>query len=89
MAEIDSRVLTAGHDLGSIQGTLKLDVATGGESYTLMRGTAQTPKAGDMMISDEEGIISSIIYGPDQRTQIRAGTRDARIHRVRTEGHQP
>jgi hypothetical protein len=31
-------------------------------------------KAGDMMISDSEGIISSIVYGPDQRTHIRPET---------------
>jgi hypothetical protein len=30
-----------------------------------------------MMISDGNGIISSIVYGPDQRTQIRAETREA------------
>ncbi len=29
-----------------------------------------------MMIRDGEGIISSIIYGPDQRTQITAQTRN-------------
>lgn len=74
MAEIESRLLTAGHDLAAVAGNLKLDVATGDESYTLLRGVEQAPKAGDMMISDEAGIISSIVYGPDQRTQIRAET---------------
>lgn len=29
-----------------------------------------------MMISDKAGIISNIIYGPDQRTQITDGTRN-------------
>ena len=29
-----------------------------------------------MLIRDSEGIISSIIYGPDQRTQITAQTRN-------------
>lgn len=27
-------------------------------------------KPGDMMISDARGVISSIVYGPDQRTRI-------------------
>ena len=54
-----------------------LDVASGTETYVLMRGTSQTPKAGDMMIWDSEGIISSIVYGPDQRTQIRHDTTTA------------
>jgi DNA/RNA-binding domain of Phe-tRNA-synthetase-like protein len=29
-----------------------------------------------MMIGDQEAILSSIIYGPDRRTQITAGTRN-------------
>ena len=28
------------------------------------------------MISDQAGVISSIVHGPDQRTQIRPGTRN-------------
>ncbi len=77
MAEIDTMLLTAGHDLDIVHLPLTLDVAQGTESYTLLRGEPQTPKAGDMMIVDGEGIISSIVYGPDQRTQITAQTRNA------------
>ena len=74
MAEINDLLLTAGHDLDSLRLPLTLDAAQGTESYALLRGELQTPKAGDMMIRDTEGIISSIIYGPDQRTQIMAQT---------------
>ena len=77
MAEMDGLLLTAGHDLDVLHLPLTLDVATGEETYTLLRGEPQTPKPGDMMIRDTEGIISSIIYGPDQRTQIAAGTTSA------------
>ncbi len=77
MAEVDNLLLTAGHDLDKLHLPLTLDVAQGTESYTLLRGTPQTPKLGDMMIVDGEGIISSIVYGPDQRTQITAQTRNA------------
>lgn len=77
MAELSNLLLTAGHDLDGVHLPLKLDVARGSESYTLLRGTLQAPKADDMMISDVDGIISSIVYGPDQRTQIRAETRSA------------
>jgi DNA/RNA-binding domain of Phe-tRNA-synthetase-like protein len=77
MAEMSSLLLTAGHDLGAAQVPLTLDVALGTESYVLLRGEPQSPKAGDMMIVDGKGIISSIIYGPDRRTQITAQTRDA------------
>jgi DNA/RNA-binding domain of Phe-tRNA-synthetase-like protein len=77
MAEVKDMLLTAGHDFDTLHLPLTLDVARGIESYTLLRGEPQTPKAGDMMILDGEGIISSIVYGPDQRTQITAQTRNA------------
>jgi DNA/RNA-binding domain of Phe-tRNA-synthetase-like protein len=76
MAEVKNMLLTAGHDLDKLQLPLTLDVTKGTESYTLMRGEEQIVKAGDMMISDQVGIISNIIYGPDQRTQITAETRN-------------
>jgi DNA/RNA-binding domain of Phe-tRNA-synthetase-like protein len=76
MAEMNDLLLTAGHDLDTLHLPLMLDAAQGTESYTLLRGEPQTPKAGDMMIRDGDGIISSIIYGPDQRTQITAQTRN-------------
>ena len=76
MAEVKNMLLTAGHDLDKLQLPLTLDVTQGTESYTLMRGEEQIVKAGDMTISDQVGIISNIIYGPDQRTQISESTRN-------------
>jgi DNA/RNA-binding domain of Phe-tRNA-synthetase-like protein len=76
MAEIKNMLLTAGHDLDVLQLPLTLDVSNGTETYSLMRGEAQTLKPDDMFISDKSGIISDIIYGPDQRTQINANTRN-------------
>ena len=77
VAEVDSMLLTAAHDLDFVRLPLVVDAASGNESYTLMRGIAQAPKAGDMMISDQDGILSSIIYGPDSRTRLRAETTNA------------
>jgi DNA/RNA-binding domain of Phe-tRNA-synthetase-like protein len=74
MAEMQDLLLTAGHDLDTLLLPLTLDVATGTEAYTLLRGEEQTLKPGDMMIRDPRGVISSIIYGPDQRTQITPDT---------------
>lgn len=76
MAEVKNMLLTAGHDLDVLSLPLNLDVSKGTERYTLMRGEEQTLKAGDMFIRDQIGIISNIIYGPDQRTQITANTRN-------------
>ena len=76
MAEVKNMLLTAGHDLDSLQLPVRLDVTKGDEVYTLMRGQPQQVKPGDMIISDSQGILSNIIYGPDQRTQIQPGTRN-------------
>ncbi|HEX8990504.1 MAG TPA: phenylalanine--tRNA ligase beta subunit-related protein, partial [Anaerolineales bacterium] len=89
MAEMDGLLLTAGHDLDVLHLPLTLDIATGKESYTLLRGEEQVPKAGDMMIRDGEGIVSSVIYGPDQRTQVTAGTRSAVFTIYAPAGIQP
>ena len=76
MAEIKNMLLTAGHDLDSLQLPFRLDVTRGNEVYILLNGQPQQVKPGDMIISDGQGIMSNIIYGPDQRTQIQSGTRN-------------
>jgi len=38
MAEIENRLLTAGHDLDNLQLPVCLDVTKGDEVYTLLRG---------------------------------------------------
>ena len=74
MAEVKNMLLTAGHDLDALQLPVRLDVSRGDEIYTVMRGKPQLLKPGDMLIADRAGIISSILYGPDQRTQIQPAT---------------
>jgi DNA/RNA-binding domain of Phe-tRNA-synthetase-like protein len=76
MAELEDLLLTAGHDMDALQLPLAIDVAGGGERYIGLTGEEQLMKAGDMMISDKAGIISSVVYGPDQRTRITPGTRE-------------
>ena len=75
IAELKNQLLTAGHDLETVQGGIVIDVSLGTERYTLLNGGEQTLKAGDMFIRDEEGILSSIIHGPDQRTRVTPETR--------------
>jgi len=77
MAEMEDLLLTAGHDLDVLRLPLTLDAAGGTETYMLLRGETQTLKAGDMYIRDGDGVISSVIYGPDRRTQIRPETKNA------------
>lgn len=74
IAEMQDLLLTAGHDLDALHLPLTLDVAAGNERYTLLRGDEQILKPDDMMIRDQAGVISSILYGPDQRTRITPDT---------------
>jgi DNA/RNA-binding domain of Phe-tRNA-synthetase-like protein len=76
MAEMDNLLLTAGYDLDVLQLPVTLDVAGESERYTVLRGMEQETKAGDMLMRDGTGIISSILYGPDQRTQINTRTKN-------------
>jgi len=75
IAELKNLLLTAGHDLQSIQPPIRLAVAKGDERYTMLNGREQVCKAGDMMMADGQGVISSVLHGPDQRTRITADTR--------------
>jgi DNA/RNA-binding domain of Phe-tRNA-synthetase-like protein len=75
MAELQNGLLTAGHDLAAVAAPVRIDVATGAEVYTRLGGGEQVLKEGDMYIADARGVLSSILYGPDDRTQIRPETR--------------
>jgi DNA/RNA-binding domain of Phe-tRNA-synthetase-like protein len=74
MTELKNQLLTAGHDLDELVLPARLDSASGDERYVAMNESEQVCKAGDMMIADGEGVISSIVAGPDRRTRITAST---------------
>ena len=76
MAEMKNLLLTAGHDLDAIDLPIKLDVSSGEEKYIQLNGQEKDLIHNDMMVSDLQGITSSIIYGPDKRTQIKSDTRN-------------
>ena len=77
MAELKNLLLTAGHDLELVQSPITIDVADGSEHFIRINGQEQEMKPGDMMITDAQGILSSVIYGPDHRTRITPETRRA------------
>jgi DNA/RNA-binding domain of Phe-tRNA-synthetase-like protein len=74
MAELENQLLTAGHDAGEVAGPVRVDVASDGESYVAFNGQSQALKAGDMVMRDAHGVISSVLNGPDQRTRIQPET---------------
>lgn len=74
MAEIKNMILTAGHDMTKIISPLYFKSASGKENYVSLSGKEVLTVPGDFLISDEEGVISSILRGPDKRTSINADT---------------
>ena len=76
MAELNSLLLTAGHDLSHLDFPIQLDSALGDEAYTLLRGETVTCKTGDMLTKDQQAVFCSVIYGQDQRTRITNNTQN-------------
>lgn len=74
MAELKNMLLTAGHDLDKIKAPISLKVSTGNESFTTLSGQNVITIPNDIMIADQENVISSILRGPDLRTAITAHT---------------
>ena len=76
MAEVNNMLLTAGHDLDLLDLPVKIKIAAGDESFVDIRGATKTCVAGDMIMLDGGGVISSIILGPDSRTKITSATKN-------------
>ena len=76
MAELKNLMLTAGHDLTAVALPVRVDLTHEGDRYVAINGTERVPAAGDMMMVDGEGIISSVLQGPDRRTRITPETRE-------------
>lgn len=89
MGELKNFLLTAAHDLDVVQPPVAVTVAGGGESYITLSGESQALKPGDMAIYDAAGILSSIIYGPDARTQVTPDTRNVLFTVYAPEGIAP
>lgn len=70
MAELETLVLTAGHDCRKLRGPIVIDVSRDGDRMTPMSGVARGIRSGDMIMRDGDGICCSIIYGQDARSPI-------------------
>lgn len=68
MAELKNGILTAGHALDRCVAPFLLDVARGTEIYKVLGGREKKLLQGDMFLSDRDGILSSVLHGPDDRT---------------------
>jgi len=74
LAEVETLVLTAGHDVSKLQAPIIMDVSNEGDRMIQMNGTPKDIRAGDMIMKDAGGICCSILYGQDNRSPISAET---------------
>jgi DNA/RNA-binding domain of Phe-tRNA-synthetase-like protein len=74
MAELRNLVLTAGHDVAALELPLRADATADGDTYVQLSGAERTLRAGDMMMADKAGIVSTVLHGPDRRTRITPAT---------------
>lgn len=77
VVELDTLLLTAGHDAEALEPPLTLDRSVAGDHFVGIGGREHALREGDMLMRDVEGIISAVIYGPDQRTRLTDQTRRA------------
>lgn len=74
IAEVETFVLTAGHDVAKLHEPVYIDVSREGNQMTQMNGASKVIRPGDMVMKDADGICCSIIYGQDNRSPITAET---------------
>jgi len=74
IAELHTQLLTAGHDLDALRPPIRLAAAVGGEPFERLDGRVFALKPDDMYMADGEGIISSVLHGPDRRTALNPAT---------------
>jgi DNA/RNA-binding domain of Phe-tRNA-synthetase-like protein len=74
VAEVDTLVLTAGHDVSKLHGPICIDVSREGDHLTQMNGTTVAIRAGDMIMRDAATVCCSILYGQDNRSPISSET---------------
>jgi DNA/RNA-binding domain of Phe-tRNA-synthetase-like protein len=75
IAEMKNMLLTAVHDLDKTAMPMVLKAAAG-ETYTVLNGKNVVTVPGDFMVADAQGVISSILRGPDLRTSVEASTKN-------------
>ena len=70
IAEVETLVLTAGHDVAKLHGPISMDVSYEGDQIAQMNGDIKAIRAGDMIMRDANSVCCSIIYGQDNRSPI-------------------
>ncbi|GAU78202.1 hypothetical protein [Fusibacter sp. 3D3] len=79
LTELESMLLMACHDMTAVKMPLTLEKGAADDAihYVGISHRDQKISENDFYISDAEGVISSILKGPDYRTRVTESTRDA------------
>jgi len=75
LAEMSNGLLMGAQNLDSVKGDIIYDLANDGESFRGMRGEIKC-RTGELVLRDSEGIIASLLQGPDFRTRLLNETRN-------------
>jgi hypothetical protein len=75
LSEMTSGLLMGAQDAAAIKGDLLCELAEEGETFRGMRSEVRC-REGEIVLRDSEGIIASLLQGPDYRTRLNSDTRD-------------
>ncbi len=74
IAEVETCVLTAGHDVDRLREPVLIDVSREDDTISQLNGETKPIRAGDMVMRDADGIRCTILYGQDNRSPISPAT---------------
>ena len=70
IAEVETFILTAGHDVARLQEPITIDLSHEGDVLSHMKGGDKALPPGDMLMRDAHGVCCTIIYGQDDTSPI-------------------
>lgn len=75
LSEMTTGLLMGAQDAAAIKQFVLCDIAGANESFRGMRGDIQC-REGEIVLRDDEGIIATLLQGPDHRTRLKKDTKD-------------
>ena len=69
-AELETLILTAGHDVAKLEAPVLMNIAREGDVITQMNGKQKDVPVGDMLMRDAGGVACTILRGQDNRSPI-------------------
>lgn len=73
-AELETLILTAGHDVGLLEAPVVIDVAREEDQIIQMNGKQKDVPVGDMLMRDARDVACTILRGQDNRSPISKAT---------------